>query len=80
MSDLVKEMTAGCQREDCELVSDNFGISNSAGSGTGWTCRSCKRRWSVWHPTTWEQTTYDKHGNAKHPEPQEPRVTEIKPR
>ena len=76
--DIFSVVRESCERTDCLLAPDRGGISNSAGSGSGWGCRTCKRKWSVWTPDNWHETVYDRDGNNVTPPAPPQTITEIK--
>ena len=77
MTDIFKVVRDTCDRSDCRLNPDSFGISNSAGHGLGWRCEECGRKWSVFTPTTWSSPAYDRNGKDLSPPPPEQKITEI---
>lgn len=73
---IIQQMTAGCERDDCAIASRNTGIGQTGSSSMFWYCQSCGREWSV---TTYDRgpTFYDKHGVATHAAERPQKVTEI---
>ena len=65
MTDIIKQMTTDCPREDCAIVGDMGGVCTGDASSFGWQCRSCGRSWIV---TTYESgpAVFGKDGVAKY--------------
>ena len=74
-ANIIKQMTADCQRDDCRFDAPQSGVGNSAGSSSVWSCQACGRQWSVFTPA-YRPTTYDKNGDALPRAEQPQRVTE----